>query len=154
MAKHFADTFDISPVTDAVCCKCMAQCVKVRLLYICFIQIRIKLVLISTGFHRGKFIQHINPIILIREKKWKEKFRNRDLADRAERFGRSFIQNRFLILLPDLNSLDSPVNMNCFSLEVDIFPFLRHRLPRVSVHIQAYQNAKLTGIKIREQIAA
>lgn len=86
MAKHFADTFDISPVTDAVCCKCMAQCVKVRLLYICFIQIRIKLVLISTGFHRGKFIQHINPIILIREKKWKEKFRNRDLADRAERF--------------------------------------------------------------------
>ena len=122
MAKHFADTFDISPVTDAVCCKCMAQCVKVRLLYICFIQIRIKLVLISTGFHRGKFIQHINPIILIREKKWKEKFRNRDLADRAERFGRSFIQNRFLILLPDLNSLDSPVNINCFYLEIDIFP--------------------------------
>ena len=123
MAKHFADTFDISPVTDAVCCKCMAQCVKVRLLYICFIQIRIKLVLISTGFHRGKFIQHINPIILTREKKWKEKFRNRDLADRAERFwGGPSYRIVFLILLPDLNSLDSPVNMNRFSLEIDIFP--------------------------------
>ena len=122
MTKHFTDALNISPVTDAVCRKCMAQCVKVRLLYICFIQIRIKLVLVSTWFHRRKFIQYINPIILISEKKWREKFRNRDLADRAERFGRSFIQNRFLILLPDLNPLDSPVNMNRFSLEVDIFP--------------------------------
>ena len=36
MAKHFADTLDISPIADTVCRKCMAQCVKVRLLYICF----------------------------------------------------------------------------------------------------------------------
>ena len=61
MAKHFADTLDISPIADTVCRKCMAQCVKVRLLYICFIQIRIKLILVSTWFHRGKFIQHITP---------------------------------------------------------------------------------------------
>ena len=38
-------------------------------------------------------------------------------------FWATLIQNRFPILLPDLNPLDSPVNMNCFSLEVDIFPF-------------------------------
>ena len=122
MTKHFADTFHICSIADTVCCKCMAKCMKMRFFYECFIQIGMKLILISAGVHGRYFIQNINTVVSARKKDWTEKFRNGDFADRTESFGRSLMENGFLVSLFCSKSLNSSADMERFFPEINILP--------------------------------
>ena len=66
---NLADTFGICSVTDAIGCKRMPKCVKMKILNVSFVQIGMKFVLISAWIHGRCLIQYIRTGILIGKKK-------------------------------------------------------------------------------------
>ena len=124
MAKHFADTLDISPIADTVCSQMYGAVRESETSLYMLYPDKNKTCTDKYGVPSGKIYSTHKPQSSLQERRSGKRNSGIGISrTEAERFWAALIQNRFPILLPDLNPLDSPVNMNCFSLEVDIFPF-------------------------------